>query len=214
MLAYCPLDLPKVIVSEDLVNLLVDNYNPGHHDNIWDTLPLLGRVDSQDDFSNAEKFEKAWEKRYDPQGQILTNNLVYGQLKPIFNQFERLPMKVTHAQILRAKKDVPKHYDMKHKDGKFIVKGSDYEPNGWKILLNKFYDKSFFVCKSMDSDPKYINVPDSTNTFVINEKEYPHGSMFVADKCMVSIFGIVDKVAADDLIMNSSVLYNDYVISF
>lgn len=214
MIAYCPLNLPKVVVNEDLVNLLVDNYNPGHHDGIWDTLPLLGRVDNQDDFSNAEKFEKAWEKRYDSQGQISTNDLVYDQLKPIFDQFERLPMKVTHAQILRANKDVPKHYDMKHKDGKFIIKGTDYEPNGWKILLNKFHDRSFFVCKTLKSDPVYIDVPDSTNTFVINEKDYPHGSKFIADKCMVSIFGIVDKVEADNLIIDSSVRYGEYAISF
>ena len=214
MIAYCPLDLPKVMVDEDVVNLLIDTYNPGHHDGIWDTLPLLGKVNSQEDFLNAKEFEKAWEKRYDYDGIIKENILVSDKLKPIFDQFKKLPMQVTHAQILRANKNVPKHHDMKHKNGKFIIKGTDYEPNGWKILLNKFEFKSFFICESMDSEPQYINLPNSTNTFVINEKNYPHGSTFVPDKCMVSIFGLVDKVKADNLIIKSSIRYSDQVLSF
>lgn len=216
MLAFCPLDLPIVDIDEDLINLLIDHYNPGHHDGIWESLPLLGRVDSQDDFKDSAKFELAWEKRYDTKGIIIKNKEVELLLKNIFDQFEKLPIKVTHAQILRATKDIPKHFDMKHEKGAFIndLSEDSFEPNGWKILLNKTNEKSFYVCEFLDSNPTYIRLPSNTNTFVINEKSYSHGSLFIADKCVVSVFGLVHKDKANDLIKRSSEKYKDYIINF
>lgn len=216
MLAYCPLDLPKFVIDEDLINILIDHYNPGHHDNLWETLPLLGRVNKQEDFLDAAKFEEAWEKRYDAAGDIKRNSLLVDVLKPLYDQFELLPLTVTHAQILRATKDVPKHHDMKHNKGEFIndLSKDMYEPNGWKILLNKFDEKSFYVNKNWNSDPDYIRLPQDTNTFVISEQTYPHGSIFVKDKCVVSIFGLVDKDKADKLIEKSKKKYSEYLIIY
>lgn len=215
-LAYCPLDLPTVNIDEDLVNLLIDYHNPGHHDGIWETLPLLGRVDSQEDFKNAAEFESAWERRYSHTGRILKNKEVEFALKDIFDHFEMLPIEITHAQILRAIKDVPRHLDMKHVGNKFIndLPAHSFEPNGWKILLNKTTDSSFYVCENWNSEPTYIKMPSDTNTFVINEKLYPHGSKFIPDKCMVSIFGIVDEDKANALIERSLKKYKDHIINF
>lgn len=216
MIAFCPIELDYVEVNENLINSLIDKYNPGHHDKIWETLPLVGRVLSQKDFLDAKKFEVAWEKRYDENGIILHNENVKTELKPIFDQFLKLPMLVTHAQILRAVKDVPKHHDMKHKNGSFIndLPNDSYEPNGWKILLNKVNEKSFYVCKDWNSEPNYVKLPNDTNTFVINEKTFPHGSTYTTKKCIVSIFGLVNKKNADELILNSSKKYKDYLIEF
>lgn len=214
MIAFCPLDLPKVDVDEYLINSLVDQYNTGHHDGIWDALPLRGRLTDQSEFRDAAAFERAWEKRYLDRGEVIDNIVVKSKLQPIFDQLDRLPIIVTHAQILRANKDVPKHHDMKHIKGNFIIDETPFEPNGWKILLNKNDQKSFYVCSSWSADPSYIKLPKETNTFVINEKHYPHGSSFVADKCMVSIFGLVDQQRANQLIDRSINLYSDYVISF
>lgn len=215
-LAYCPLDLPKVVIDDSLINLLVDHYNPGHHDGIWDTLPLLGRVKEQKDFFNSKKFEEAWERRYDHHGEILINQAVYDNLRPLFEQFKKLPIEVTHAQILRANKDVPKHHDMKHRGGLFLddFPSVKYEPNGWKIILNETDKKSFFVSKNWHSDNTFISLPKDTNTFVINEKKYPHGSSYVQDKCVVSIFGIVKEKESNELISKSLKKYKDYAISF
>ena len=214
MLAYCPLDLPKLEVDEDLVRLFVDEYNPGHHDGIWRTLPLVGRVEKQEDFLNAVKFEEAWERRYDYEGNVFYNELARQALQPIFDHLQLLPMLVTHAQILNATRNVPKHHDMKHKKGAFInnLPRDSYEPGGWKIQLNKTNEQSFFVCKDWESDPNYIQMPKDTNTFVINEKSFPHGSDYVEDKCIVSIFGIVRKNEADALIKRSEEKYKNYAI--
>ena len=216
MLAYCPLDLPRVDIDEELVSALIDYHNPGHHDGIWDTLPLVGRVEKQNDFSNAVEFEKAWEIRYSDKGEVLYNELVKDKLKPIFDQLKLLPMQVTHAQLLRATKNVPKHHDMKHKKNTFIndLPKDSYEPGGWKIQLNKTNEKSFYVCKNWQSDPDYIQIPKETNTFVINEKSFPHGSDYVEDKIIVSIFGLIQKKDADALIKKSLEKYSDYSISY
>ena len=216
MLAYCPLDLPRLNVDEIEINKLIDCYNPGHHDNIWDTLPLLGRVNSQLDFFDAPAFECAWEKRYNIEGDVLYNELLYKKLENVFQHFQKLPMLVTHAQILRAKKNVPKHFDMKHKQGKFIddFPSINYEPNGFKILLNKTDCNSFFVCEDFSAEPKYIKLPTDTNTFVINEKRYPHGSTFISNKCIISIFGLVDVTKCNKLIEKSIEKYKNFVISF
>jgi len=216
MIAYCPLDLPRVEVDEDLIHKLIDHNNPGHHDNIWETLPLVGRVKSQEDFTNAEKFEEAWVKRYDAIGEVLYNERVMEELKPIFDQLKRLPIEVTHAQLLRATRNVPKHHDMKHKAGAFIndLPADSYEPGGWKIQLTKTERESFYVCKDWESDPQYIKIPTETNTFVINEKEFPHGSDLVEGKVIVSIFGLVDRKNANTLIERSLTLYHDHAICF
>lgn len=215
-LAYCPLDLPLVEVDYDVLNVLIDNYNTGHHDGIWDALPLAGRVSNQESFKSAEEFELAWERRYDATGKVLFNTSVYEILKPIFDQFERIPVNVTHAQILRANKSVPKHHDMKHKGGMFIDDRPDitYEPNGFKIMLSHINEKSFYVSETFDSKEKYITFPENTNTFVINEKTYPHGSDYIEDKCIVSIFGKVDKVKMNELIESSITKFKGHIIEF
>ena len=216
VIAYCPLNLPKLDVDEDIVNSLIDYYNPGHHDNIWETLPLLGRVNSQEDFLSAVEFEKAWEKRYNVDGEIIKNLLLTTILKPIYNHFDLLPLTITHAQILRATRDIPKHHDMKHSRGKFIndLNADMYEPNGWKIILNNTSEKSFYMSKTWDSKIDYIQLPKDTNTFVINEQTYQHGSTFVKDKCVISIFGLVDKDKANKLIDESKKKYSNYIIEY
>jgi len=215
-IAYVPIDLPFVKVDLDLVNLVIDNLSPGHHDGIWDTLPLLGRVPNQRAFKDSAEFEVAWEKRYDKDGEVLLNESVYDILKPIFDQFEKLPLYVTHAQILRATRDVPKHHDMKHVKGKFINDRPDitYDPNGFKIMLSHVDTESFFVSETFDSDKVYIKLPSSTNTFAINEKIFPHGSDYIKDKCVVSIFGLVKENEMDSLLERSENKFKEYVIRF
>ena len=82
------------------------------------------------------------------------------------------------------------------------------------MILNKENTKSFFVKKEWESEPFYISMPEDTNTFVINEQTYPHGSTFVTDKCVVSIFGLVDEKKANKLIEKSMEKYSTNSIIF
>jgi len=218
-IAYCPLDIPKINIDEKLLTLLVDKHNTGHHDNLWKCLPLMGRVNSQSDFQNSQAFEKAWEIRYDEQGVVLNNELVYDQLKSLFDHISSLPLIVTHAQILSQIADVGKHYDMKHEAKVFK---DDYpevnkfhEPAGYKILLNNFNVDSFYVAEKFGAKEMYIKLPEDTNTFVINEKTYPHGATKPpTPKFVVSIFGLIKTIEHKELVKQSYKKYSNFAITF
>lgn len=214
MIAYCPLDLPAIEVDEDLLELIVDHYDTGHHDKLWKAFPLIGKCDV---FDNAEKFEKAWEKRYTSDGKIKINPIAEKHFPELIQHLLNLPMTVTHAQILSQVKDIPKHFDMKHKDGKFIDDHPENlinEPAGIKILLNCRNEKSFYICKSFDSDPIFIELPEDTNTFAINEKTFPHGAkMLNKRKFIVSVFGFFTD-EKNKLIERSLKKYSSHAIVF
>lgn len=217
-IAFSPLNIPKIIINEEVLNFLVDKFNTGHHDKIWKAVPLCGRVEKQSDFLIAEKIEEAWEKRYQSEGTVCINEEIYDYITPLYEHLKKLPLTITHAQILNQYRDVPRHYDMKHKNKNFI---DDYpnvkkEPNGFKILLNCFDIKSFYVCETFKSDPIFIKLPEDSNTFVINEKTFPHGAIkpFQRSKYVVSIFGLVHDNVYTNLLNESIKKYKDYVISF
>lgn len=216
-IAFSPLDIDKIIIKEQTLDFLVTKFNTGHHDKIWNTIPICGRLEKQSDFLSAEKIEQAWGKRYESTGNVIYNEQVYDYLSPLYQHLQKLPLKITHCQILSQYKDVPRHYDMKHKNKNFI---DDYpaiikEPNGFKILLNCFDSKSFYVCKDFTSEPIFIKLPSDSNTFVINEKTFPHGSINPSRaKYVVSIFGLVHDTQYKSLLNKSLKKYKDYVISF
>lgn len=184
-------------------------------------MPLIGRVLGQSDFLNSNQFEKAWEKRYSTTGKVLYNKLVYNELKLLYDHIAQLPLEVTHAQILSQTTDVGKHYDLKHNDdGTTYI--DDYpnindqlEPAGYKILLNNFDKESFYVAEGFGKKNNYIKLPKDTNTFVINEKTYPHGAtMLDTPKYVVSIFGLINKEKHTKLIDTSLLKYPEYSIIF
>lgn len=220
-LAYCPIDLPLIDIDEVLIRHLVEYYDTGHHDGLWKCLPLIGRVNTQREFEDASAFERAWELRYQQHGVVQYNMNVYSKLKPLFDHLEKLPLKITHAQILNQTADVGKHYDMKHDEtGKLYY--DDYpdanvgmEPAGYKVLLNNFKSDSFYVSEGFGRANHYIRMPDDTNTFVINEKRFPHGATKPdKPKYIVSIFGLIDAAQHFKLIQDSIVKYQDYAITF
>lgn len=218
-LAYCPLDIPKVSINIDVVTKLVDLFDTSHHEGIWKCLPLLGRVKSQADFRDAAAFEHAWEHRYDKEGTVSVHQDVYDYLKPIYEQIKLLPLIPTHAQILCQTKYVGRHYDLKHVGKDFIDDCPGFndavEPAGYKIQLNQLDAKSFFVCPSFEKPRVHIRFPTDTNTFVINEKTFPHGAdMPPQPKYIVSIFGLIDAAAHKKLLTQSLSKYPDFAIAF
>lgn len=221
-IAYVPIDIPKLLIDPAIIGTLVDRHNVGHHDGLWKALPILGRVDSQIDFTSASKFESAWEKRYNEHGEVLINDLIKHNLADLIDHIYKLPMTPTHAQILSQITDVGKHYDLKNQNGKVGTYYDDTgginsknEPAGYKILLNHYNIKSFYVSKNFGESNYYISLPPDTNTFAINECDYPHGAtMPDSPKFIVSIFGLINTQQHLKLINQSLVKYHDYAIIF
>ena len=219
MIAYCPIDVPRISVNDQLVKTLVDSMDTGHHDGLWKCLPLIGRVQSQVDFKSAEAFELAWEKRYSLTGAVLVNQQVLEKLPALFAHIMSLPLKVTHAQILCQTADVGKHYDLKHEGMSYFDDypgiNDEVEPAGYKVLLNQTDRKSFYVAEAFGKTNHYIVLPSDTNTFVINEKTFPHGAKKLDDeKYIVSIFGLIDKEKHLELVKRSAEKYPSFVIQF
>lgn len=222
-IAYCPVDIEKLCVDITVVEKLMSDYDTGHHDGLWRALPICGIVDSQDDFHNAEAFERAWERRYDTDGEVSYSQVITNALPQVIEHFHKLPLTITHAQILSQIADVGKHYDLKNDNGQpgsYIDDSpglNDHnEPCSYKILLNHWNTLSFYVAEGFGKSNHYIRLPESTNTFVINEKTYPHGAkMPDTPKYIISIFGrIIDSSRHLALIEKSAIKFSDYVISF
>lgn len=220
--AFCPIDLPFVSVDESVVSDLIDAHNTGHHDGLWKALPLLGRVRSQAEFSNAAAFEMAWERRYDLDGEVLFNQEILVPLKPILDQIARLPMIATHAQILSQISDVGKHFDLKNDQGRPGTYVDDHpglnddnEPGSYKIMLNCLDEKSFYVSCGFGQPNVYVSYPPESNTFVINEKQFPHGATMPSKpKFIVSIFGLIDTAQHKHLLTQSIAKWSNHVIQF
>lgn len=216
------MDVPRVYVPNTLLDDLFAKHTVGHHSDLWDTLPLLARVKNTMEFRDHEAVERAWEVRYESDGlPVLVNSTVYYPLRNLINHLQNaLPIIPTHAQILRQKRTIGKHYDMKNEDGKvyhddYPGVNDDNEPAGYKVQLTNFVEPSFFVAEAFGEPHHHIRIPPDTNTFVINEKTFPHGAdMTKAGKYIVSIFGLIDTERHHELIDRSLEKYPDYAITF
>ena len=192
-IAYLPLDIPKFDLED-----IVKNYTFHPHNKwpeAWNCLPVCGKTDKFD----ADSFYDAYVNRYEP-GEVRWN---VPELKEILTYY---PGEVTHAQVLNQKNVI-----VAHKDTPIIKK--QVEPNGFKIIMNKTLEKSFYV--KVNGKRHFVILPETTNCFTINEHEVLHGAtMPKHDKYIVSCFGIIDENKHKDLIIRSKEKYGEYGIYF
>tara|TARA_Y100000004_G_scaffold43403_1_gene47526 strand:- start:4632 stop:5216 length:585 start_codon:yes stop_codon:yes gene_type:complete len=192
-IAYLPLDIPKFNLS-----YIIENYTFHPHNKwpqAWNCLPVCGKTDKWD----ANSFYDAYVNRYES-GEVKWN---VPELQEILQYY---PGEVTHAQVLNQKSII-----VAHKDTPIVKK--QVEPNGFKILMNDKLEKSFFV--KIHGKRKFIDLPETTNCFTINEHEILHGAMMPKqDKYIVSCFGIIDEVKHKNLIDRSLEKYGKYGIYF
>ncbi len=192
-IAYLPLDIPKFNLS-----YIIENYTFHPHNKwpqAWNCLPVCGKTDKWD----ANSFYDAYVNRYES-GEVKWN---VPELQEILQYY---PGEVTHAQVLNQKSII-----VAHKDTPIVKK--QVEPNGFKILMNDKLEKSFFV--KIHGKRKFIDLPETTNCFTINEHEILHGAMMPKqDKYIVSCFGIIDEAKHKNLIDRSLEKYGKYGIYF
>ena len=192
-IAFLPLDIPKFDLEH-----IVSRYKFHPHNKwpeAWNCLPVCGKTDAWD----ADSFYDAYVNRYED-GEVKWN---VPELKEILQYY---PGEVTHAQVLNQKNVI-----VAHKDTPIIKK--QVEPNGFKILLNNTLEKSFYV--KVNGKRHFIELPETTNCFTINEHEVLHGAIMPKyDKYIVSCFGIIDEDRHQRLIEKSLEKYENYGIYF
>lgn len=218
-IAYLPVDIPRLIVDEAKIKELMESNNTYHRTGWWKSLPLIAKVQDQDDFFNQTKIDQAWHHRYNSIGTILYNKRIFNDLKPLFDHLLKLPLIITHSQILNQIYEVDKHFDMRHNKkffwDDFPGVNDELEPATYKVLLNNFNAKSFYVSKGFYESNNYIVLPEDTSTFLINEKRFPHGATLTENsKYIVTMFGLINKDDHLKLIDQSIKKYKEYVISF
>jgi len=190
-IAYIPLDIPKFELMD-----IVDNYTFHLHNkwpDAWDCLPVCGKTTKWD----AISFYDAYVNRYEP-GEVKWN---VPELKEILSFY---PGEVTHAQVLNQKNII-----VAHKDTPIVKK--QIEPAGFKILLNPFLEKSFYL--KIKGKRYFIDLPNSTNCFAINEIDVLHGAIMPNyNKYIVSCFGNIEVGKHKELISRSLKKYSNYGI--
>ena len=161
----------------------------------WNCLPVCGKTDKFD----ADSFYDAYVNRYEP-GEVKWN---VPELQEILSYY---PGEVTHAEILNQKQSIVAHKDWP------IIK-EQVEPNGFKVIMNRTLEKSFYV--KIDGKRRFVELPETTNCFMINEHDILHGSIMPKeDKYIVSCYGIIDEVKHRQVIEGGLGKYGDYGIYF
>lgn len=207
MIAYVPLDLPKVnITQEEIKSLPFADYHPWN--DMWSQFVVKGRVDKWD---NIESHQEGFSNRFND-GDA-TFNPYLGDLREKFElALSYLPYKeCTYAQILSQKKSIVPHWD--HYGEETIP--NEPEPAGLKIMLTHQDARSFFVMKDANSKRDFIKIPPDTNSFAINERSVLHGARYIGKpKYVISTFGIIDKNKHAELIERSREKYKDWIIEY
>lgn len=224
-LAYVPLDLPRIEFNYEELDQLMKEFGQEHYPytDLWHALAFCGRIS---DFDNPRVCDDAWNRRYEAGGVVKQNPHVTEPLAEKFWQLIRaLPYEdCTFAQILSQKKDVVAHqdglYDVKSPVKVALAAGAvgfnlEPEPAGLKIMLSHLDYESFFVCERRGSRKIFIKIPQSTNSFAINERRFWHGAKAPpTSKYLLSTFGKIDPQKHRLLIDKSLQKYNDYAIWF
>tara|TARA_B100000035_G_C20975826_1_gene543121 strand:- start:30 stop:620 length:591 start_codon:yes stop_codon:yes gene_type:complete len=192
-IAYLPLDIPKFNLE-----YIIKKYEFHPHNKwpeAWNCLPVCGKTDKFD----ADSFYDAYVNRYEP-GEVKWN---VPELQEILSYY---PGEVTHAEILNQKQSIVAHKDWP------IIK-EQVEPNGFKVIMNRTLEKSFYV--KIDGKRRFVELPETTNCFMINEHDILHGSIMPKeDKYIVSCYGIIDEVKHRQVIEGGLGKYGDYGIYF
>lgn len=192
-IAYLPLDIPKFNLE-----YIIKKYEFHPHNKwpeAWNCLPVCGKTDKFD----ADSFYDAYVNRYEP-GEVKWN---VPELQEILSYY---PGEITHAEILNQKQSI-----VAHKDWPIIRE--QVEPNGFKVIMNRTLEKSFYV--KIDGKRRFVELPETTNCFMINEHDILHGSIMPKeDKYIVSCYGIIDEVKHRQVIEGGLGKYGDYGIYF
>jgi len=189
----------------------------------WRIVPLLGQLDPKE-FTDPGAVRRSWLNRLKQKRKVnIHPNLpecLYGLIK-LINQ---LPIQCNHAEIVRQRKNVPLHNDASRGANEGEESLLPFEPSGYRLLINDIRKDSFYFTptyKPEDRNTKhYIDIPMTTNTFVINELDMPHGADKIDEqKWIVTTTGIIDSEKHLEMLersyekyKNCAIFYNHYEI--
>lgn len=189
---------------------------------------LMTDGDTEFDFCNPSKLASSWYNRYVTPTRTININPLFSENVVLevtrFVEWINLnfPIHITHLTLEQSTGEVPVHNDLPTDQVKFCY-NKGLEPANIKVLLNpdQYDDTLFFrrfATKGID-EIKWLtknNLPISTNAYGWSEKFHPHGAIFNqgTNRCIVNVFGILDKREYRRLIDLSLAEYRNYAITF
>lgn len=225
-IAYLPIDIDIQLPDEDrLIEFCQQTKIPDITDSnvnqikFWDKVPVIGRLEKDEDWYDLDKMRHALFNRYTPGlGQCrYANNIdkVFPEIPYMLNQ---LPFKeLSMVTMLVQREPVDTHIDSQVYDN--IVDPTEIaiemEPRRYNILMTKHHYKSFFVRETKDSEKLYPQFTPELPCHAICESHHWHGADWDGpDKIMLCVFGILDRPKHLQMIKDNLEKYKDKAIVF
>lgn len=204
-IAYLPIDIDVQLPNEQkLIDFCNETKIPDITDSdvnqikFWDKVPVVGRIDNDQDWYDLDKMRHALFNRYTPGlGNCRYANGIDQLFPEIPYMLNQLPFKeLSMVTMLVQRMTVETHIDSQVYD--IITDPSEIaiemEPRRYNILMTKHHYKSFYVRETQHSEKIYPSITADSPCHAICESHHWHGADYDGpDKIMLCVFGILDR---------------------
>ena len=186
-----------------------------HPHDYWRIVPLLGQMDPEE-FSDPAAVRRSWLNRLERKREVNVHPNLPKHLYGLINLIKQLPIECNHAELVRQRKDVPLHNDASRGANEGKESLLPFEPSGYRLLINDIRDDSFYFSPKYGSKEKhYVDMPMTTNAFVINELDMPHGADKIdQQKWVVTTTGSIKPDQHLEMLEKSFEKYKDCAIFY
>lgn len=150
----------------------------------------------------------------------------------IVEALSKLPMTITHVEMLSNKKDAPAHFDDWEVDGEVDpmwsifwtrtpeqtaqIPDATLPLSSYKLFIYERPADSFYVCKSLIDEPTFGGFNKQAYVAGISKTKYPHGAVRIPNlrKYVISIWGRLDQQKHLELLERSYERNKNYGIFF
>jgi len=225
-IAYVPIDIDVQLPDEQsLIDFCQQTKIPDITDSnvnqikFWDKVPVIGRLEKNEDWYDLDKMRHALFNRYTPGlGECRYANNIDKIFPEIPYMLEQLPFKeLSMVTMLVQREPVDTHIDSQVYDN--IVDPSEIaiemEPRRYNILMTKHNYRSFYVREQQDSEKIYPEFTPELPCHAICESHHWHGADWDGpDKIMLCVFGILDRPKHLQMIKDNLEKHRDKAIVF
>ena len=189
-----------------------------HPHKFWRIVPLLGQMDLEE-FNDPKAVRRSWLNRLDRKRKVNVHPNLPKHLYGLIKLINQLPIQCNHAEIVRQRENVPLHNDASRGANEGQESLLPFEPSGYRLLINDIRKDSFYFSPTYRLEDRgtkhYVNLPMTTNAFVINELDMPHGADKIDEqKWIVTTTGSINSDSHLKMLEKSFKKYKDCIIRY
>jgi len=214
-IGYLPIDIPKLQNKDKILNNLQELNDSIVGDNIWNSFNLLEGYSGHNHQYTCQWAESAI-KNIPSLIEFIENNIPFTgfRMARLYRQIVEVDC---HIDAVRDP-ETSICGDSSKTSLNYLDYVKQYEPLGYKLLINGTRDNHFYIAKkeariTKEEDRHYARLPESTDCFVIPYSTQAHGAiMEETDRLILIMHGYVDPSKHEELLIKSYDKYKDYVI--